>query len=359
MGLVFLELSLLFQTINCNWNRKLDLLPDAIKAAPFWQYGRGEHRSEHKRIIGSIAIQLTSDQGTPMNIRHHVIKGSSPWVIGNNGTKHCKIMHRNGNYLRFGDDKTLDTDQLTDHNDHSYINVNRFYIESSVSVQHPSVLSMCASSANLTFGEHKKIFDRVHKHVCGHSNFEDISLLLKRNHIWSDDIAHYLGQIFDTCPDCTIVKQPLGMRPVSHSRMSRDLNDVVCLDHLHLEDLTVFHIMDSATTYSTGSVVSNKTPATAIKELESAWFWSPHTIVGHTAFDCDEFKTHLAEHNVKLRRVSRQRHNKNAIESKHNIIRNVFLRLQSACPDKDKGLLGIQAIRASNALYRNNVASAK
>lgn len=67
-----------------------------------------------------------------------------------------------------------------------------------------------------------------------------------------------------------MVKQPLGMRPVSLSRISRNFNEVVCIDHLHLNDVTVFHVMDSATRYSTGSVVSDRTPESAIHELEAA-----------------------------------------------------------------------------------------
>lgn len=201
-GIGIQELANLFESINCEWNGKLNPIPKTVRATPFWQYGSGSHSSKPRPILGPVDLQLTSDQGNPVTICHLVIEGSSPWVIRKNVTKHCDIIHSNGNLLRFGSDSISDTVQLFEHDNHSYISMVKFYIESVVSAHHPRVASLCASSAGfatkMSFDDSKKVVDRVHKHVCGHSNYEDISLLLKRNHIWSDDISHYLGQILNT-----------------------------------------------------------------------------------------------------------------------------------------------------------------
>ena len=148
---------------------------------------------------------------------------------------------------------------------------------------------------------------------------------------------------------------------MSLSRMSRDLNDVVCVDHLHLDDITVFHIMDAATRYSSGAVVESKSISECSYQFEQNWiaqFWSPHTVVGDKAYDCEECLSYRSGFGSKFRLVPRQRHNKNPMESKHKVIRDIFIRLKSANQDKSSSLLAQQAIRISNDLYGNDVVSA-
>lgn len=46
---------------------------------------------------------------------------------------------------------------------------------------------------------------------------------------------------------------------VSLSSMSREFNQLVCVDHMFLDEFKVFHIMDSVTRYSSGVVVPDTT----------------------------------------------------------------------------------------------------
>lgn len=79
------------------WNGNLEPLPNSVKGRPYWQYGRGEHSSKPRRILGSVFLITIFDQGTPVGIRHLIIDGSSSWVIGRNVTPKANINHIGGN----------------------------------------------------------------------------------------------------------------------------------------------------------------------------------------------------------------------------------------------------------------------
>lgn len=64
------ELKILQSFLLLNWNGKLDPLRTEILDCPFWQYGTGQHASEPRRILSSVVIKATSDQGSPVHIRH-------------------------------------------------------------------------------------------------------------------------------------------------------------------------------------------------------------------------------------------------------------------------------------------------
>lgn len=364
-GMGLQEFYELQRVIMPSFHGVFDPLPDCVADRPFWQYGTGEHSSGRRRIIGSVMLTTLSDQGTPVNIRHLIIQGSSAWVIGRNVTRLTDIIHLNGNFLKFDVPETCEpnTIQLTDHDFHSYLLREKFYHSEFKSIQDPKCSSIVASSASATLSWNgtKKIIKRIHEHVCGHSNYNDIKLLLQRNKIWSDGCVKYLSQLLESCPDCRVVKAPSANRPVSLSGMSSNFNDIVCVDHQNLGDHDVFHAMDIDSRYSAGGVVESTGMEEAIQQFEICWitpFWAPEYIQGDQAFNNDIFKNHLQTHGTGFRPVPPRRHSKNAIESKHRIIRDIYLRLVSANPDVSTKLLVLQAIRVSNDLYGNDVASA-
>lgn len=116
----------------------------------------------------------------------------------------------------------------------------------------------------------QNIVDRVHTHVCGHASLTDLKLLLQLNNIWNDSVADYLSTVLEKCPHCHAASLPLPARKVSLSSLSRTFNDVVCVDHLFLDDNRVFHIMDATTRYSAGSCVSTANMSDAIILFESS-----------------------------------------------------------------------------------------
>ena len=190
-----------------NWSGKLHKLPDTIADRPFWKYGSGAHSSEVRRILGSVYLNATTDEGVSVRIRHLIIEGSSQWVIGRNVTRYCDIVHIKNNLLQIpaldGGTQHLSI-SLVDYDLHSYIPHSVFY-NYGKSVQTVDKMTLfCATSVlngvdgDLSWKDTKHIIDKVHLHVCGHSNFSDMKLLLQRNGIWDECVSKYLSDTIET-----------------------------------------------------------------------------------------------------------------------------------------------------------------
>ena len=128
-----------------------------------------------------------------------------------------------------------------------------------------------ASPSKRPWKEVRPIVDKVHRHVCGHSNYTDIKTFLRRSNLWDCQIDKYLRSILESCDECRITALPNSSRKVSLSSMSREFHDVVCLDHMFLEEHCVLHVMDTKTRYSAGMVVSSTCIYDAIEAFESIW----------------------------------------------------------------------------------------
>lgn len=102
----------------------------------------------------------------------------------------------------------------------------------------------------------------------------------------------------------------------------------------------------------------------AIEVFEPAWlseFWIPEVVVYNQTFDSELFDLFLKKYEIKKRPLSSRRHNKTVIDSKLCVIRDVYFRLKagSECdPTVTKSVMIEQALRITNNLYRDDVASA-
>lgn len=67
--------------------------PECLADYTHFQYGTGEHYSASRKIIGSVHIDAFADSGLKFSIRHLLLDGSSPWVVGKNVTRHSNILH--------------------------------------------------------------------------------------------------------------------------------------------------------------------------------------------------------------------------------------------------------------------------
>lgn len=203
--------------------------------------------------------------------------------------------------------------------------------------------------------------DKVHRHVCGHSNFNDVKLLLQRNMLWSQECSSYLSKVMEECKFCHLIDSPLGSRLVSLANMSRGFNEVVCVDHFFPENLDVFYVMDAKTRYSSGCIVSSTNMHEAVAAFDSHWvstFWPPGSVQADQSFNSKEFKSYLNIFDIKLRPVPPYRHSNNVLESKHRILRDIYIRLRSESPSCDPRVLVSRMFRISNDLYGNDTASA-
>ncbi|CAN8063104.1 unnamed protein product [Agarophyton chilense] len=99
-GIGMKELHVIKHMVCPDWNGNLDPIPDTIADRPNWQYGSGNHKSEPRRILGSIVLSARSNACNSANVRRVVVEGSTQWVIGRNVTQYCNIMHLHGNVFQ-------------------------------------------------------------------------------------------------------------------------------------------------------------------------------------------------------------------------------------------------------------------
>lgn len=178
----------------------------------------------------------------------------------------------------------------------------------------------------LSLPRQEQIVDKMHKNVCGHSNFNDIKTLLQRSKLWNENVQDYLATVPDQYKHCHATKLPSYNRQVSPGTMSSSINDVVLVDLFHLDHLIIFYIMDSVTRYSVGVAVDSVSIVDAIQDFEVHFvgqFLFPNVVREDLAFNNDRFFGYLAGYHGKFSPVPARKHQKNQIESKHRIIRDI------------------------------------
>ena len=142
----------------------------------------------------------------------------------------------------------------------------------------------------------------------------------------------YLNRVVDSCERCSRTHELRQARKVSLRTLNRSFTDVVCIDHFHLGDRRLCHIMCSSTRYSVVCVAPDTSMDSAMNALESHWisqFWVPKAVLFDQAFANEKFLSYLELHGIEPRSIPSRRHNKNVLEPKHRVIRDVFLRLRS------------------------------
>lgn len=354
------ELNLLTEHAGIQTNCKLDKIPKSLKGHTHWQYGTGKHASPARRILGSTVLTATSDSGNSINITHLVLEGSSQWVIGRNVTRKANIEHLERNALAFVVDGNIDYISMVDHYFLSYIPLDCF-IASRNSESTLSCLS-AVTTHDMPWKDVKKVIDKVHKHVCGHATLTDYKLLLERNGLWNETIASYIAKTMEECTACRCTSPPMPSRKVSISSLSKSFNEVLCVDHFNLDDVLMAHFMDLISRYSAAYIVSSTNLYDAVLGFEAAWvgqFWYPDSIQADKAFQVGDFKQYADKLDIQIRPVPPGRHSKNPIESKHNIIRSIYLRLKEAAgEDFDPKIAAHKSVSISNDLYGNDIMSA-
>lgn len=157
---------------------------------------------------------------------------------------------------------------MYDNNQHSHISFDRFkcFIDENVNNMSPSSSNMCFDNTlkGLTvsptydnWSNIHRVVDKVHKHVCGHFTYSDMKTLPQCTNLWNDQTQNYLSNVISNCPACKASATPPLNRRLSLASLNREFNHVVCMYHMFLNDVTVFHMMDVATRLSVGAVVDS------------------------------------------------------------------------------------------------------
>lgn len=120
------------------------------------------------------------------------------------------------------------------------------------------------------------IIDRVYKHICGHSSFCDMRLVLEHNSLWSHLLAKCLSNMLYTCSGCHAASRPPLSRKLSIRSLSREFNDKVWIDDVFPDGIRVFHAIYSSSRYSSGLFCDDEYIFASSYALETVWialFW--------------------------------------------------------------------------------------
>lgn len=131
--------------------------------------------------------------------------------------------------------------------------------------------------AEKTWTEIKHIVDKIHKHVCGHANYTDYRLLLERNELWNEAVPTYVAHSIENCTACKSTAAPQLSRKVSTSSLSKQFNEIVCIDHFYLDERRLMHRMDLVSRYSTVLAVDYLSTMDEVHAFEATWvsqFWN-------------------------------------------------------------------------------------
>lgn len=200
------ELVFVTAIILPKWNGTLESIPVALYGCQFWQYGVCDYASEPLRIIDSISLPCRCDETTTVWIRYLKLDGGLQWVIH-------QIVTEYGNICQIGSPQLV----LQKHSDEKitftllriyrlfHMRISCFWIVGKGTVKTTVKASVCHVWA---WSEVQTIIDRVHHHVCGHSDFGDIKTLLQRNKLWSQQAGDYVNQSIACCHGCRSTSLP-------------------------------------------------------------------------------------------------------------------------------------------------------
>eukprot|EP00171_Calliarthron_tuberculosum_P001291 IDg1291t1 len=68
------EFKLIQDVLLPDWSGCLEPIPESLGECHHLQYGTGEHSSDSRKILGSIVLTATSDQGSFINVRHLILE---------------------------------------------------------------------------------------------------------------------------------------------------------------------------------------------------------------------------------------------------------------------------------------------
>lgn len=158
----------------------------------------------------------------------------------------------------------------------------------------------------------------MHRHICGHSPYSDMKLLLTRNKFWNEDVERYLNETVEKSPEIRPTCWPQSTRKVSLSSLSRSFDGLVCIGHFYMAHLCLLHITDSVMRYSSCAIDCSVCMPDAVLAFESCWlrkFWPRTAVLGDPTFSNGKFFQYLSSLFIEAKSIPPHRHNKNVLES--------------------------------------------
>lgn len=88
-----------------------------------------------------------------------------------------------------------------------------------------------------------RIVHRARSHICVHAPCSCMSKLLQRHNMRNTYSQRILSNKAEKCPHCNVAAPPDSNSSVLIANILREFIDLVCVDHIYLDDLGLFHIV--------------------------------------------------------------------------------------------------------------------
>lgn len=120
-------------------------------------------------------------------------------------------------------------------------------------------------------------------------------VLEHENFIRNDEVMKYLSRQVESWNKSSRTSELERNTKISLKSLERFFKDLVFVNHLHLNNNRVFHIMDPSTRNSANPIVPDMNLNTAIPLLEALWvssFWEINAVQCDQAFNNTIFKNY-------------------------------------------------------------------
>jgi hypothetical protein len=170
-----------------------------------------------------------------------------------------------------------------------------------------------------------------------------------------------LRKVVRNCEICVQVGRPAPSRKVSPIRIVAESNQTVQVDFMFITlrniSLTLFHIVDSATAYSTAQIVPSRDLYHAANVFESQWIsahGAPSSLAADPGFARTGFKHLLAAHHIRFAERPARRHQKTGcVERNIGVLRPILHRLALADSYSPLHVVVARGVLCINALLGN------
>jgi hypothetical protein len=334
-----------------------------------------------QQIFATWNIQVPDIHGVLARFCFHLTQSETPLLLGHDVLKHCTLhLNENPSWLEIQQHSTRTRFLTYTQGFRTRIEIAPIYnscikssrIRSSLfavtsqskEAQSPGTVtqepSVTLAASQLT---PCALASRLHSY--SHASLRDLRRLLSRANMLSSDREHALRQVVQNCEICVQIGRPAPSRKVSPIRIVAEFNQTVQVDFMFItlrnSPLTLFHIVDSATAYSTAQIVPSRDLYHAAYVFESQWIsahGAPSSLAADPEFARTGFKHLLASHHILFAERPARRHQKTGcVERKNGVLRPILHRLALADSSSPLSVIVARGILCSNALLGNRICS--
>ena len=169
----------------------------------------------------------------------------------------------------------------------------------------------------------QKIAMKVHKQF-SHAYGSRLKKLFEDGGVTDNEMLKIISEIDDKCDTCMKFKKP-PLKPVVCLPMAKVFNQSVAMDLKTIESIQIIHLIDHATRFSAGQVVSSKKREVIILAVLKVWvayFGPPHKILTDNGgeFSNEDYRIMGEKLNTKITATAAEAPWSNGTNERHNAI---------------------------------------